>query len=255
MAIQLFGAAEIDALRAAGEAAAATLAYVGARLEVGMSTADIDTLVREDTKRRGGRCSQLGYQGFPRTVCTSINEVVCHGIPSDDVILREGDIVNVDVTTEIDGFHGDNSRTYAIGKVSSAAAHVVDVAERSLVVGIAAVRAGGRLGDIGAAIQSLAESEGCSVVREYCGHGIGREMHAEPSVPHYGRAGRGLRLREGMVFTIEPMVNLGEPDVVLLDDGWTVVTKDGSLSAQFEHTIYVGPDGPEVLTAARAAST
>ncbi|MCI0571795.1 MAG: type I methionyl aminopeptidase, partial [Myxococcaceae bacterium] len=188
------------------------------------------------------------YQGFPAAVCTSRNHVVCHGIPRRDERLAPGDIVNVDVTTCLGGFHGDTSATFVIGEPSPEARHVVDVARRCRQAGIAVVREGVRLGDVGAAIEEVARKAGCSVVRDFGGHGIGREMHLPPHVPHYGQRGTGLRLKAGMVFTIEPMVNLGGPDVIVLDDGWTVVTEDGSLSAQFEHTVLVTRDGCEVLT-------
>jgi methionyl aminopeptidase len=213
-----------------------------------VTTAQIDTWVREDTARRGGTPSQLGYKGFPAAVCTSRNQVVCHGIPSASEHLADGDIVNVDVTTELEGFHGDTSRTFLLGAASPEARHVAAVAERCLAAGVAVVRPGARLGDIGAAIQELAAREGCSVVPAFGGHGIGRRMHMDPHVSHVGRRGRGLRLKPGMAFTIEPMINLGAPDVVVLEDDWTVVTRDGSLSAQFEHTVYVTESGVEVLT-------
>ncbi len=239
---------EIARMRRAGRAAAETLAMVGRRLCPGITTAEIDRWVREDTERRGGRPSQLGYQGFPASVCTSRNDVVCHGIPRRDVVLCEGDIVNVDITTMLDGFHGDTSATFCIGEVSRDALHVVDAARQCLHAGIEVVREGARLGDIGAAIQEVAKRAGCSVVRDYGGHGIGRQMHLPPHVSHVGERGSGPRLKAGMAFTIEPMVNLGRPDVTLLSDGWTVVTVDGSLSAQFEHTIVVTHDGCEVMT-------
>ena len=246
--IEILSPREIEAMLAAGRAAAETLALVGARLRPGLRTADIDTWVREDTARRGGRPSQLGYHGFPAAVCTSRNDVVCHGIPRRDVLLGDGDIVNVDVTTELGGYHGDTSATFFVGTPSPEARHLVDVARRCRDAGIAVVREGARLGDVGAAIEELARREGCSVVRDYGGHGIGRKMHGEPHVSHTGRRGAGVRLRAGMAFTIEPMVNLGRPDVRLTDDGWTVVTSDGSLSAQFEHTLVVTRDGCEVMT-------
>jgi methionyl aminopeptidase len=249
MAIERYGARELEGLRAAGKVAAETLRWVGAQLAPGMATADIDRLVREDTARRGGKPSQLGYKGFPAAVCTSRNQVVCHGIPSPHERLAPGDIVNVDVTTELGGFHGDTSATFVIGQASPQALHVRDVAQRCLFAGIAAVQPGGRLGDIGAAIEALARREGCSVVRDFGGHGIGRKMHMEPHVAHVGERGTGVRLKPGMTFTIEPMVNLGAAHVRVLDDGWTVVTADGSLSAQFEHTVYVSESGCEVLTA------
>lgn len=248
MAIELYGPRELPLLRRAGRAAAETLRHVGEQLRVGMSTRDIDLLVRADTARRGGRPSQLGYKGFPAAVCTSRNHVVCHGIPSAGERLADGDIVNVDVTTELEGFHGDTSRTFALGSPSAEARHVAAVAERCLAAGVAAVRPGARLGDLGAAIEELAAREGCSVVSAFGGHGIGRRMHMEPHISHVGKRGSGLRLKPGMAFTIEPMINLGAPDVVVLEDGWTAVTRDGSLSAQFEHTVYVTQTGVEVLT-------
>jgi methionyl aminopeptidase len=236
------------ALRRAGRVAAATLAHVGQRLRPGLTTAEIDEMVRRDTIRRHGTPSQLGYEGFPAAVCTSVNEVVCHGIPRPDVILREGDLINVDVTTCFRGWHGDTSATWCVGDASPEARHVVEVARRCRDAGVAAVRPGAHLGDVGAAIVALAAQQGCSVVYEYGGHGIGREMHLPPHVPHVAEAGTGPVLRPGMAFTIEPMINLGGPEVVLRDDGWTVVTADGSLSAQFEHTVLVTPDGVEILT-------
>lgn len=235
-------------LRRAGQVAAQTLDYVCGKLRAGILTAEIDRWVREDTARRGGKPSQLGFHGFPNAVCTSRNQVVCHGIPNAKERLMPGDIINIDVTTELDGFHGDTSRTVCIGEATAEARHLVQTAERCRDAGIAVVRDGARLGDIGAAIVDLARREGCSVVRDLCGHGIGRQMHEEPSVPHVGKAGTGLRLREGMVITIEPMVNLGGPEVVFHDDGWTVTTADGSLSAQFEHTLLVTKAGCEILT-------
>jgi len=248
MSVEIFGPADREKLRRAGRAAAATLAWVGSRIEPAVTTADIDRWVREDTARRGGVPSQLGYEGFPAAVCTSRNQVVCHGIPRRNEVLRPGDIVNVDVTTDLAGFHGDTSATFFVGEPSAEARHVVDVARRCRDAGIAAVREGARLGDVGAAVQELARREGCSVVRDFGGHGIGRVMHAPPHVSHVGRRGEGMRLRAGMAFTIEPMINLGAAEVRILDDGWTVVTMDGSLSAQFEHTVLVTRDGCEVLT-------
>jgi methionyl aminopeptidase len=246
--IEIVTAAEAIRMRRAGRAAAETLAYVAARIGPGVRTADIDAWVREDTKRRGGKPSQLGYKGFPAAVCTSRNEVVCHGIPSPHEILEPGDIVNVDVTTMIGGFHGDTSATFLVERASAEARHVVDVARRCRDAGIAVVRDGVRLGEVGATIEELAQKEGCSVVRDFGGHGIGRRMHQEPHVAHTGRRGTGIRLKAGMAITVEPMINLGTPEVVLLDDGWTVVTADGKLSAQFEHTVLVTNDGFELMT-------
>jgi methionyl aminopeptidase len=250
VSIEVLGTREIAGMRRAGAAAAATLAHVAKRLRAGISTGDIDRWVRAHTASLGGRPSQLGYEGFPAAVCTSRNSVVCHGVPSRHELLRPGDIINVDVTTCLDGFHGDTSTTVEIGDPSAEARHVLDVARRCRDAGIAVVREGARLGDIGAAIEELAHHEGCSVVREFGGHGIGREMHMEPHVSHVGRRGAGIRMRAGMVFTVEPMINLGRAEIRILDDGWTVVTLDGSLSAQFEHTVLVTLDGYEILTKA-----
>lgn len=249
MAIEIHDARALARLRAAGRAAAETLAFVGARIAPGVSTAQIDAWVREDTKRRGGKPSQLGYHGFPAAVCTSRNAVVCHGIPRAQDVLADGDIVNVDVTTCLDGYHGDTSATFVVGDASADARRLVDLARRCRDAGIAVVREGARLGDVGAAIGELARSEGCSVVRDFGGHGIGRSMHQDPHVAHTGTKGTGLRLKAGMAITIEPMINLGTAEVRMLDDGWTVVTADGRLSAQFEHTIVVTRDGCEILTA------
>jgi methionyl aminopeptidase len=248
VSVEILGPREVALMRRAGEAAAATLAFVGERLRAGVTTADIDAWVREHTKSLGGTPSQLGYNGFPAAVCTSRNHVVCHGIPRRDELLQVGDIINVDVTTNLGGYHGDTSATFMVGPVSAEARHVVDVALHRRDAGVAVVRDGARLGDIGAAIAELAEREGCSVVREFGGHGIGRRMHMDPHVPHFGRRGEGLRLRAGMVFTVEPMGNLCGQDVRVLADEWTVVTADGSLSAQFEHTVLVTSGGCEVLT-------
>ena len=248
MAIVIHGSDEIAKMRVAGEIAAGTLAYVASKLHAGVTTADIDQWVREDTERRGAQPSQLGYKGFPATVCTSRNEVVCHGIPNPKHVLKQGDIVNVDITSNINGYHGDTSATFSIGEVSDEAKHVTDVCWRSLHAGIEVVRHGARLGDIGAAIVEIASKEGCGVVEEFGGHGIGRKMHMAPHVPHVGKAGRGVRLRAGMIFTIEPMITIGHPNVVLLEDGWTAVTHDGTPTAQFEHTILVTKDGHEILT-------
>lgn len=239
---------ELPHFRRAGQVAAQTLAHVASRLAPGVSTADIDAWVREDTARRGARPSQLGYQGFPAAVCTSRNEVVCHGMPRPDELLRDGDIINVDVTSELGGWHGDTSATFCIGDVSDDARHVVETARRCLEAGVAVVRHGAHLGDLGAAIHAVAREAGCDVVRDWGGHGIGRQMHLPPHVAHVGKKGAGLKLKAGMAFTIEPMITLGAPDTRVLADGWTVVTVDGRWSAQFEHTVVVTATGCEVLT-------
>ena len=234
-------------MRPACRHAADTLVFIEPHIRPGITTDEINELVHEFTVAAGAIPAPLNYHGFPKSVCTSVNHVVCHGIPGKKK-LKDGDIVNVDVTSIINGWHGDTSKTFFVGKPGVKARKVVEVARRALEVGIEAARPGATLGDIGHAIQSYVESERCSVVREYCGHGIGRAFHEDPQVLHYGRPGEGLELKPGMVFTIEPMVNLGKPGVKLLKDGWTVVTRDKSLSAQFEHTIAITEDGCEILT-------
>ena len=238
---------EVDAIRVASQMTTETMMAVAEILRPGMTTEEINAFVHEDTLRRGGIPAPLNYHGFPKSVCTSVNEVVCHGIPGPHV-LEPGDIINVDVTTKFAGFHGDTSATFYIGTPSPEARHVTEVARRALDLGIAEVRDGARLGDIGAAIQEFAEGEGCSVVRAFVGHGIGRGFHEPPQVSHVGTRGKGDRIRAGMVFTIEPMINLGGFEVEVLADKWTVLTADRSLSAQFEHTLVVTKAGCEVLT-------
>jgi methionyl aminopeptidase len=253
-AIEIKSPREIDAMRVSSQMAADTLLLVGDRIRAGMTTDEINTIVHEDTVRRGAVPSPLNYHGFPKSVCTSVNDVVCHGIPTARERLKPGDIVNVDVTTQFPadrGFHGDTSATFFIGEPSAEARHVTEVARRSLEIGIAQVHDGGRIGDIGAAIQEYAEGQGCSVVRDFVGHGIGRKFHTDPQVPHYRLPPRAdnPRMRAGMVFTIEPMINLGTWEVdVDPNDKWTVRTKDRRLSAQFEHTILVTRTGCDVLT-------
>jgi methionyl aminopeptidase len=238
---------EIESLRRACKIASETLLLVGDMIRAGMTPDEINRIVHDDTLRRGARPAPLNYHGFPKSVCTSINEVVCHGIPSGRRLV-DGDIVNVDVTSIYEGFHGDTSATFYIGTPTAEARRITEVARRSLEIGIEQVREGARLGDVGAAIQQYAEAQGCSVVRAFVGHGIGRRFHEPPQVSHVGQQGSGLRLKAGMCFTIEPMINVGDYEVDILDDGWTVVTRDRSLSAQFEHTIVVTRNGCEVLT-------
>lgn len=238
---------EVESIRVASQMAADTLLKVGEMIRAGITTDDINTFVHEDTIARGAIPAPLNYNGFPKSVCTSINEVVCHGIPSGRV-LKNGDIINVDITTRYQGFFGDTSATFYIGTPSAEARHVTEVCRKSLELGIAEVREGARLGDIGAAIQEYAEGQGCSVVRAFVGHGIGRVFHEPPQVSHVGKRGQGLRLKAGMVFTIEPMINLGSYEVEVLADKWTAITIDGKLSAQFEHTLVVTKTGCEVLT-------
>jgi methionyl aminopeptidase len=213
----------------------------------GVSTQEIDDFVYQYAVNRGALLATLNYRGYNKSVCTSINHVVCHGIP-DERPLKDGDIVNIDVTFVVDGWHGDSSRMYLVGDVKRAAARLVDVTYESLLRGIAQVKPGNTTGDIGHAIQTYVEAERCSVVRDFCGHGIGLLFHDTPNILHYGEPGQGVEIRPGMVFTIEPMVNLGRPAVKVLSDGWTAVTRDRSLSAQFEHMIGVTETGCEVFT-------
>ena len=242
---------ELQAMRRVGRLAARTLALIGSKLTAGISTGDIDRWVREDTARHGAKPSQLGYHGFPAAVCTSRNEVVCHGIPRDDEQLEPGDIINVDITSELNGWHGDTSATFFIGEPSAEAKHLVETTRRALELGIAQVKPGAHLGDLGAAIEEHARKHGCGVVTDFGGHGIGRKMHLPPHVSHVGERGEGLVLREGMTFTIEPMLTLGAPRTRVLEDGWTCVTVDGKWAAQFEHTVLVTRRGHEVLTTTR----
>jgi methionyl aminopeptidase len=246
--VQVKSPREIQAMREVCRMAAETLMRVGEIIRPGITTEDINQFVHEDTLKLGAIPAPLNYKGFPKSVCTSINEVVCHGIPSSEV-LRSGDIINVDVTHLYNGFHGDTSATFYVGPPSDKAILVTEVARRCLELGIAEVKPGARLGDIGAAIQEFAEARGLGVVQDFVGHGIGRKFHEEPKVSHVGVRGRGERIRAGMIFTIEPMINIGTWEVEVLADEWTAVTKDGSLSAQFEHTVLVTETGVEVLTA------
>jgi methionyl aminopeptidase len=247
MAIDVKSPREIESIRESCRIAVETLHLVGERIRGGMTTEEINRIVHEDTLRRGALPSPLNYHGFPKSVCTSVNDVVCHGIPGPQP-LRPGDIINVDITSCFRGFHGDTSATFYVGQPSADARRVTEVARRCLDIGVAQVRDGGRVGDIGAAIEEYAHAQGCSVVRQFVGHGIGRKFHEPPQVPHFGTRGKGDRMRAGMVFTVEPMINLGAWEVEILDDGWTAVTKDGALSAQFEHTVVVTKGGCEVLT-------
>ncbi len=241
-------AEQVAGIRKASRLTRDILDMLEERIRPGISTGQIDRWVYDYTLAHGGRPAPLHYRGFPKSVCTSINEVVCHGIPDDERILQEGDILNVDVTSIVDGYYGDASRMFLIGEVSEEARKLVEVTKQCLERAIAVVRPGARLGDIGHAIQSLAEAHGYSVVRAFVGHGVGVRFHEPPDVRHYGEPGTGLMLQPNMVFTIEPMINLGTYEVRILDDGWTAVTADGSLSAQWEHTLLVTEDGVEVLT-------
>lgn len=245
--IPINGPEEYEAMRRAGRLAAELLDYITPFVKPGATTNELDRICADYTRDHGAISAPLGYRGFPKSICTSINHVVCHGIPGDKT-LREGDIINIDVTPIVDGWHGDSSRMYPVGKIGVKARRLIDVTYEAMMRGIAVVRPGATLGDIGHAIQSYAEGERFSVVRDFCGHGLGRIFHCAPSVVHYGRPGRGTVLREGMFFTIEPMINVGRYDTRILGDGWTAVTKDKSLSAQFEHSLAVTADGFELFT-------
>ena len=246
--IKLHGPAGFDGMRKAGRRAAEIHDALAPLVVPGAVTADLDAVVRDMTLAAGAIPATLGYRGYSHSCCISINHVVCHGIPSDKT-LRDGDIVNIDVTPLLDGWHGDSSRMFLVGDVPLKARRLVDVTYECLMLGIEAARPGGRLGDIGAAIQAHAERQRYGVVREFCGHGVGRLFHDAPEVVHAGKAGTGPELRPGMIFTIEPMINLGKPGCKILDDGWTAVTRDRSLSAQFEHSIGITETGVEIFTA------
>ena len=248
--IKLHGPEAFAAMRKAGRLTAEALDLLTGFVRPGVTTEAIDRLITEFAHDNGAQPAPLQYRGYPKAICTSINHVVCHGIPNEKP-LREGDIVNIDVTLIVDGWHGDSSRMFLVGDVPLKARRLVDVTHECLMLGIAQARPGARLGDIGAAIQAHAEANRYGVVREFCGHGIGRLFHDAPEVVHAGRAGTGPELKPGMFFTIEPMINLGKPGVKILDDGWTAVTRDRSLSAQFEHSIGITEDGCEIFTASR----
>ncbi len=241
--------AQIEQMRVAGRLAAEVLEMLVPHVRPGVSTEDLDRLAYDHIVNvQKAIPANVGYKGFPKTLCTSVNHVICHGIPSPGKVLRDGDIINIDITVIKDGWHGDTSRMYCVGTPSVLARRLVDTTLEAMLLGIEQVRPGATLGDIGHAIQQHAESRGYSVVREYCGHGIGKVYHEDPQVLHYGNRGAGMRLQKGMTFTVEPMINAGKPHTRLLPDGWTVVTKDHSLSAQWEHTIAVTDDGYEILT-------
>ena len=239
--------ADIKGIRKSSELAAKVLNFIEPHIRVGISTNEINQLCHDFILKNGAKPSPLGYKGFPKSICTSVNQVICHGIP-DEYRLREGDIIKVDVTTYLHGYHGDTCKTFAVGKISRAARNLMKATQECLQIGIEQVKPGGHFGDIGAAIQEYAESNGYSVVKEYGGHGIGKNFHEDPHVPHIGKYGTGPEFKAGMVFTIEPMINIGKAEIVLLDDDWTVETNDGKLSAQYEHTVAVTPNGVEVLS-------
>jgi methionyl aminopeptidase len=246
---------EIARMRGPNELVADVLDELGRLVGPGVTTADLDAAAERMVREAGAEPAFKGYRGFPATLCTSVNDEVVHGIPSKRRALREGDIISIDMGVKIDGFYGDSAITFAVGRVAPRAADLLRVTREALWKGIAQVRVGGRVSDIGHAVQAHVEAHGFSVVREFVGHGIGASLHEEPQVPNYGERGRGPRLAEGMVLAIEPMVNIGRPAVKVLADGWTAVTKDGSLSAHFEHTVAVTAGGPLVLTLPRAERT
>ncbi len=245
--IRLKDASDIEGIRAAGRLAVFLLEQAERAIQPGMLTEEINTLVDSVTREHGATSAPLNYRGFPKSACVSVNEVICHGIPGARR-LEPGDIVNVDVTPILNGYYADANRTFFVGDPSDEAREIVRVAREALRRGIESVMPGRRLGNIGWAIQSYVEQHGCSVVRDFVGHGVGFAFHEAPQVPHFGQKGTGIRLVPGMVFTIEPMINRGRPEVRILDDGWTAVTRDGSLSAQFEQTVLVTEEGVESLT-------
>ncbi|RLB17549.1 MAG: methionine aminopeptidase [Deltaproteobacteria bacterium] len=245
--IRLKDAQDVEGIKRAGRLVVDTLDLAERHIKPGIKTDDINKLVHDFTVKHGAMPAPLNYRGYPKSVCISINEVICHGIPSDRV-LEDGDIVNVDVTSILNGYYADASKTFFVGSPGADAEKIVAVARKSLKIGLKQVKPGNTIGDIGWAIQQYAEGEGCSVVREFVGHGVGFDFHEPPQVPHYGRKGEGVPLVPGMVFTIEPMINLGKKDLYVLDDNWTAVTEDGSLSAQFEQTVVVTDTGYESLT-------
>jgi methionyl aminopeptidase len=245
--VKLHGAEDFAGMTKAGRLVAEVLDLLVEEVKPGVTTEALDRFVFEFAKDHGAVPAPLNYRGFPKSICTSLNHVVCHGIPGSRA-LKEGDILNIDVTLIVEGWHGDSSRMYAVGRIARAAERLIEVTYNALMRGVAAVKPGATTGDIGAAIQSYAEGERCSMVRDFCGHGLGRVFHDRPNILHYGEPGEGLILKPGMLFTIEPMINLGKPNVKILSDGWTAVTRDRSLSAQFEHTVGVNETGCQVFT-------
>lgn len=245
--IKLHGAEALEGMRRAGRLAAEALDMLVPEVVPGVSTERLDDLIFQFAMDHHAYPATLQYRGYTHSICTSINHVVCHGIPNEKP-LREGDILNIDTTMLLDGWHGDTSRMYPVGEIPRKAERLIDVTYEAMMRGIAAIRPGGFTGDIGAAIQDYAETERCSVVRDFCGHGLGRLFHDAPNILHYGRIGEGVEMKPGMFFTVEPMINLGRPHVKILGDGWTAVTRDRSLSAQFEHTVAVTETGVEIFT-------
>jgi len=245
--IPLYDADGFAAMRRAGRLAAATLDFIAPLVRPGITTAELDRLCEQFMRDAGAVPGTIGYHGYRHASCISVNHVVTHGIPGDKV-LAAGDIVNIDVTPVLDGWYGDSSRTFLVGEVRALARRLVDAAYRAMMAGIATIRPGATLGDLGAAIEAVARAERFSVVRDFCGHGLGRVFHDAPLVMHYGKAGTGVVLEPGMIFTVEPMLNAGKAEVKILPDGWTTVTRDRSLSAQFEHSVGVTADGVEIFT-------
>jgi methionyl aminopeptidase len=245
--IKIHGPEDFESMRKAGRLAAETLDFITPHVQPGVRTDELDRLCETYIRDHGGISAPLNYRGFPKSICTSVNEVVCHGIPGERELER-GDIINIDVTPIVDGWHGDSSRMFCVGEVTDEAQRLIRITFEAMWEGIKVVRPGATVGDIGHAIQTFAEAERFSVVQAFCGHGLGRVFHDAPNVPHFGRPGEGPVLREGMFFTIEPMINTGSWEVLVLPDAWTAVTKDQSLSAQFEHSIGVTADGYEVFT-------
>jgi len=248
LAVVLKSSKEIEKMRRAGEVTRDVLDLVRGLVKPGVTTFDLEKAAVARLAELGIKAAFKGYHGYPCALCTSVNSEVVHGIPSEKRVLKEGDIVSVDFGVVVDGYYGDSAITVPVGKIAPETARLLDVTKKSLHAGIAAVRPGATLGDVGAAVQGVVEAEGFSVVRDFVGHGIGVHMHEDPQVPNYGQAGRGMKLKTGMVIAIEPMVNAGGPDVLVLDDGWTAVAKDGSMSAHFEHTVAVTASGARVLT-------
>ena len=245
--IKIHSEADFDGMRTAGRLAAETLDFITPHVVPGVKTLELDRLCAEFVADRGAISAPLNYRGFPKSVCISANHVVCHGIPGDKV-LEEGDIINIDVTPIVDGWHGDSSRMFYVGEVSIKAKRLIDVTFGALMAGIEVIKPGATVGDIGHAIETFVKPFRYSIVRDFCGHGLGRIFHDAPNILHFGRPGEGAVLREGMFFTVEPMVNIGRPEVKIMSDGWTAVTKDRSLSAQFEHSLGVTADGYELFT-------
>jgi methionyl aminopeptidase len=245
--IKLHGPEAFEGMRRAGQLTAEALDMLVGEVKPGVTTEHLDALIFEFAMDHGAYPAPLQYRGYSKSICTSLNHVVCHGIPNDRP-MREGDVVNIDVTLLVDGWHGDSSRMYPVGLIPRKAERLLEVTYEAMMRGIAAIRPGGFTGDIGAAIQDYAEAARCSVVRDFCGHGLGRLFHDAPNILHYGRVGEGVEMKPGMFFTVEPMINLGRPHVKILSDGWTAVTRDRSLSAQFEHTVAVTESGVEIFT-------